>query len=185
MDLSLWLPLPYGNPPDDKKWREISWILGKSSNFRPFDWKSRGRGHDNLRSRWIYLPNGCLKAPGRQHAPPGGGKCSPRSEKSERKFYNWSSKLKIYRNLVPMISSRLPATFLSKPIFRPPQGVSPSQAANFLKIPYQNHNVEPEQIRILAYHGFKGTIAVQHPNSSETKYVIKSLLNCSTSSKWL
>ena len=79
----------------------------------------------------------------------------PQLKKSERELYSWSSKLKIYRKLIQMISSRLPATFFSKPIFRPPQGVSPSQAANFLKIPYQNHNVEPEQIRMLAYHGFK------------------------------
>ena len=85
----------------------------------------------------------------------GGGKCSPpQSEKSERKIYTWSSKLKISRNFVHMISSRLPATFLSKPIFRPPQGVSPSPAANFLKIPYQNHNVKHKLICLLATWGF-------------------------------
>ena len=54
-----------------------------------------------------------------------------------------------------MISSRLPATFLSKPIFRPPQGVSPSPAANFLKTPYQNHNVKQKLIFLLAIWGFK------------------------------
>ncbi len=50
----------------------------------------------------------------------------PQLKKSGGRIYIWSSKLKIGDKIVQELSSRLPVTFFSEPIFGPPQGVSPS-----------------------------------------------------------
>ncbi len=42
----------------------------------------------------------------------------------------------------------------------PSEGISEA-SSEFSEIPYQNHNVEPEQIRMLATRGFKGLVQIK------------------------